>query len=66
MNSGLDRPNFSRDMGYRAENLAMDKLIFIAKIQLYFFLVPKIYFSLAKFRLGFFASFGVKAIGRIF
>ena len=31
-------------MGYRTENLAMDKPTFIAKIQVYFFLVP--YFKL--------------------
>ena len=41
MNLGLGKSNFRLDMGYRAENLAMDKPKFIAKIQFYFFLVPK-------------------------
>ena len=43
MNLGIDKSNFSRDMVYRAENLAMDKPKFIAKIQVYFFLVPYAY-----------------------
>ena len=37
MNVGLDKSNFRRDMVYRAENLAMNKPTFIAKIQVYFF-----------------------------
>ena len=36
----LSNLNFRRDMGYCAENLAMDKSKFIAKIHFYFVYVP--------------------------
>ncbi len=32
--------NFRLDMGYRAENLAMDKPKFIARVRFYFMYVP--------------------------
>ncbi len=41
----LRQVNFSVRYGYRAKNLAMDKPIFIAKIQFYFFRVPNLYFN---------------------
>ena len=40
MNFGLDKSNFGRDAGYRAENLVMDKPKFIAKTRFYFVSVP--------------------------
>ncbi len=40
MNLGLDKPIFRLNAGCRAQNLAMNKPKFIAKIQVYFIPVP--------------------------